>query len=499
MNTLRLTPRGSLISAAGPCREENPPGSEARLVLPSSVTDRLRELVGPSNLITDPDQCLPYSYDGTALMRHQPAAVVMAHGTDHVAGVLRLANDLGFKVVPRGSGTGLSGGAVPVDDCVVLCTLPMNRVLEIDQQNLTATVEPGVITANLHAAVEAVDLFYPPDPGSMKVCTLGGNVAENAGGLRGLKYGVTRDYVMGLEVVLPTGEVMWTGGKNAKDVAGYNLRQLFVGSEGTLGVFTKILVRLLPRPRARKTMLAVYDRMAGAAETVAAIIAARIIPATLEFLDQVTLRCVEQAASIALPTDAEAVLLMESDGHPAVVEEEAERMAELARKHGARSLQVAATPAEALQLASARRLAFPSLARLRPTTVLEDVSVPRSRLVEMVEFVQRVAREEDLMIGTFGHAGDGNLHPTILMDERNQDEVERMHRAFRRIVEKAVELGGSITGEHGVGLLKKDFMEGLVGPHGLETMRRFRESMDPRQVLNPGKMFSSRPRCEAAR
>lgn len=465
-------------------------------MLTSSLTDRLRSLVGPSNLITERDECLAYAYDGTAMLRHEPAAVVMVETTEQVAAVLRLANEEGFKVVPRGSGTGLSGGAVPVDDCLVLCTLRMNRVLEIDQENLTALVEPGVITAQLHAQVEALDLFYPPDPGSMKVCTLGGNVAENAGGLRGLKYGVTRDYVLGLEVVLPTGEIMWTGGKNAKDVAGYNLRQLFVGSEGTLGIFTKILVRLLPRPKAKRTMLAVFDKMTQAAATVSAIIAARIIPATLEFLDQVTLRCVEEAAHIGLPTDAEAVLLMETDGHPAMVEEEAAAMEALARQHGARSLQVAQTPEEALKLASARRLAFPSLARLRPTTVLEDVSVPRSRLVEMVEFVQRVAREEDLLIGTFGHAGDGNLHPTILMDERNPEEVERMHRGFRRIVEKAVELGGSITGEHGVGLLKKDFMEGLVGPHGLETMRRFRQSMDPRQVLNPGKMFSMRPRCE---
>lgn len=465
-------------------------------MLTTTVTDRLRELVGPANLITERDECLAYAYDGTAMLRHEPRAVVMAQSVDHVAGVLKLANQEGFKVVPRGSGTGLSGGSIPVDDCVVLCTLRMNRVLEIDQENLTALVEPGVVTANLHAEVEALDLFYPPDPGSMKVCTLGGNVAENAGGLRGLKYGVTRDYVMGLEVVLPTGEIMWTGGKNAKDVAGYNLRQLFVGSEGTLGVFTKILVRLLPRPKARKTMLAVFDKMTQAAATVSAIIAARIIPATLEFLDQVTLRCVEEAAHIGLPTDAEAVLLMETDGHPAVVAEEAAQMEELARQHGARSLKVAQTSEEALQLASARRLAFPSLARMRPTTVLEDVSVPRSRLVEMVEFVQRVASEEELLIGTFGHAGDGNLHPTILMDERNADEVSRMHRAFRRIVEKAVELGGSITGEHGVGLLKKDFMEGLVGPHGLETMQRFRAAMDPREVLNPGKMFNMRPRCE---
>lgn len=458
--------------------------------------EHLRSLVGPQGVLTDLAERLSYSYDATAMMKSPPGAVVIPSTAEQVAEVIAFANAEGFPIVTRGSGTGLSGGSVPLENAVVLSTLKLNRILEIDEENLTATVEPGVITASLHQAVEALGLFYPPDPGSMKVCTLGGNVAENAGGLRGLKYGVTRDYVMGLEVVLPNGETMWTGGKCPKDVAGYDLRQILVGSEGTLGVFTKILVKLVPKPQAKKTLLSVFPSMETAAATVAAVIAAKIIPATLEFLDQTTLRCVEEFAAIGLPTDAGAILLMESDGHPAAAQEQAETMLRLAKTNGATQVQMAADEEEALRLASARRMAFPALARMRPTTVLEDVSVPRSRLVEMVSRVREIAQKENLMIGTFGHAGDGNLHPTILMDERDPDEVARMHRGFDAIVEAALDLGGALTGEHGVGLLKRDFLERYLPKAAVEMMRNFRRSMDPNGIMNPGKMFHPAPRRE---
>lgn len=458
--------------------------------------EHLRNLVGPEGVLTDPAERVAYSYDATAMMRSIPGGVVIPKTSEQLAQVIHFANAEGLPIVTRGSGTGLSGGSLPLDNALVLSTLKLDRILEIDEENLTATVEPGVITANLHQAVEARGLFYPPDPGSMKVCTLGGNVAENAGGLRGLKYGVTRDYVMGLEVVLPNGEVMWSGGKCPKDVAGYDLRQILVGSEGTLGVFTKILVKLVPKPQAKKTLLAVFPSMETAAATVAAVIAAKIIPATLEFLDQTTLRCVEEFAHIGLPTDAGAILLMESDGHPEAAREQAETMLNLARANGATQLQMAADEAEALRLSSARRMAFPALARMRPTTVLEDVSVPRSRLVEMVSRVQAIAKKENLMIGTFGHAGDGNLHPTILMDERDPDEVARMQRGFDAIVEAALDLGGALTGEHGVGLLKRDFLERYFPQAALEMMRNFRRSMDPNGIMNPGKMFHHAPRRE---
>ena len=461
-----------------------------------SLAREVAQIVGRDNLMTDLEDRLVFAFDATAMIKQKPAAVAAPGSVDEVAALLRLANSRSLPIVPRGAGTGLSGGAIPVAESLVLSTLKLNRILEIDCENLTALVEPGVITADLHAAVEAKGLFYPPDPGSMKICTLGGNVAENAGGLRGLKYGVTRDYVMGLEVVLPNGEIMWTGGKCAKDVAGYDLRQILVGSEGTLGVFTKILVKLLPKPAAKQTMLAAFPSMQTAAATVSAIIANRIIPATLEFLDQVTLRCVEDYAHIGLPTQAGAILLIESDGHPRAAQEEIELMSRLAEANGAFLVERARDAAHAVELASARRMAFPALARMRPTTVLEDVSVPRSRLPEMVARVQQIALEQELLIGTFGHAGDGNLHPTILLDERNEAEVTRMHRAFAQIVEAALALGGCLTGEHGVGLLKRDFLEKHASPPALAMMRRFRECMDPNQILNPGKIFRSAPRRE---
>ena len=456
---------------------------------------RLRELLGPANVLHELEDRLVFAHDATAMMRHVPSLVVTPENTEQISAVIRFANEAGLKIVPRGSGTGLSGGSVPYEESIVLSTLKLNRLLELDQENLTATVEPGMITATLHHQVEKEGLFYPPDPGSMKICTIGGNVAENAGGLRGLKYGVTRDYVMGLEVVLPDGEIMWCGSKCPKDVAGYDLRQILVGSEGTLGIFTKVLVKLVPKPGHKATLLAIFPDMERAAATVAAVIQNRIIPATLEFLDQTTIRCVEGYTKMGLPTDAGAILLMESDGHPVAAEEEADRMAAAARSHGG-EVQVAKSADEAVKLATARRMAFPSLARLSPTTVLEDVSVPRSRLVEMVQAVNRIARENDLTIGCFGHAGDGNLHPTILLDERNPDEVQRMHRAFAEICETAIGLGGSLTGEHGVGLLKRDFLERYLHPGALEMMRRFRQTMDPNGVLNPGKMFSQAPRRE---
>lgn len=466
--------------------------------MPLSTTflQQLKSLVGASNVLTEEADRLSYSYDATAMMKSTPGAVVLPQNAEQIAAVVKLANDSNTPLITRGAGTGLSGGSVPLNEGIVLSTLKLNKILEIDEENLTATVQPGVITANLHQAVEARELFYPPDPGSMKVCTIGGNVAENAGGLRGLKYGVTRDYVMGLEVVLPNGEIMWTGGKCPKDVGGYDLRQILVGSEGTLGIFTKILVKLVPRPQSKKTLLAVFPTMEKAAATVAAIIAARIIPATLEFLDQTTIQCVEGFAGIGLPTDAGAILLMESDGHPAAAAEQADTMRLLAGAHGATEVTMAANEAEAVRLASARRMAFPALARKRPTTVLEDVSVPRSKLVEMVTRVRQIAERENLMIGTFGHAGDGNLHPTILMDERDADEVKRMHRGFEAIVEAALDLGGALTGEHGVGLLKRDFLEKYFSPAALDMMRKFRQSMDPNGILNPGKMFHPAPRRE---
>ncbi len=459
------------------------------MALDQSNLNKLRDIVGAENVLTSREDLIPYAFDGTAAMKEMPGSVVFAVSTEQISAVLKLANDTETPVVTRGSGTGLSGGSVPAADCIVLCTVKMGAILEVDAANLTMTVEPGVTTIQIAEAAEKAGLFYPPDPGSMKISTIGGNVAENSGGLRGLKYGVTRNYVMGMEVVLPDGEVMRLGNKCVKDVAGFSLKDVMVGSEGTLGVITKVLLRLIPKPAAKKTMVATFDAMDAAAQTVSDIIAAQIIPCTLEFLDRTTIHCVEDFAKVGLPLDCEALLLMETDGHPAAVAEEAAKMEELAKANGAMEVRVARDAAEAAQLATARRSAFSALARLAPTTILEDATVPRSELAHMIRFVAEVAKKYELKIGTFGHMGDGNLHPTFLTDERNEAEIHRVHEAFKEIFDEAIRLGGTITGEHGIGLAKKEFLPKFAGAAQMRVMRELRKALDPKGILNPGKMF----------
>src|SRR5260221_199368 len=358
-------------------------------------------------------------------------------------------------------------------------------------------VEAGAPTLKIADAAAAAGLFYPPDPGSMKISTVGGNVADNSGGLRGLKYGVNGNYVMGLEVVLPNGEVMWLGNKCVKDVAGYSLKDVFIGSEGTLGVITQVLLRLIPKPAAKRTMVATFARMDQTAETVSAIIAAQIIPCTLEFLDRMTIHCVEDYAKIGLPLDCEALLLIETDGHPVVVAEEAAQMEKICRERGCLEVRVAKDDAEAAKLASARRSAFSALARVSPTTILEDATVPRSELAKMIRFVEATAKKYQLRVGTFGHMGDGNLHPTFLTNERNKEEMHRVEEAFKEIFDEAMRLGGTITGEHGIGLAKKSFLPKFAGEAQMRVMRELRHVLDPNGILNPGKMFDPAERCEA--
>ena len=453
------------------------------------MIDELTSLLGTGDVLTKQEDLVPYSFDGTATFRQLPLAVAFPCSTEEVAECMKIFHKHGTPVITRGSGTGLSGGTVPTEGAVVLCLVHLNEIVEVDPANLTLRAQCGVITADIDAEAAKHGLFYPPDPGSMKISTIGGNVAENSGGLRGLKYGVTRDYVMALTVVMPDGVVAKFGNACVKDVAGYSMKDLFIGSEGTLGIITEVLLKLLPRPSVRRTMLATFSSMEAAAETVSAIIAARIIPCTLEFLDQMTIRCVEEYTRMGLPTDCAALLLMETDGHPAAVEDEANRMAKIAREHGALELTTAANEAESLRLASARRSAFSALARIRPTTILEDVTVPRTHLAEMVTFVATTARELGLTVGTFGHMGDGNLHPTFLTDERDADEMKKVHRALDLIVEKTLSLGGTITGEHGVGLAKKPWLRDQLGDDSLGLMRAFKKTVDPDNLLNPHKIF----------
>lgn len=457
--------------------------------LAPAVLDGLRNLLGPQNVLTSQEDLIPYAFDGTAALREMPACVAFPQSTAQVVEVLKLGSQTRTAIVTRGSGTGLSGGSLPSPDSVVLCLVKMDRILELDRANLTLKAEAGATTQKISDRSAEAGLFYPPDPGSMKISTIGGNVAENSGGLRGLKYGVTRNYVMGLEVVLPNGEVLWTGNKCVKDVAGYSLRDLFIGSEGTLGVITQVLLKLIPKPQAKRTMVATFARMDQAAQTVSDIIAAHIIPCTLEFLDRTTIHCVEGYAKIGLPLDCEALLLMETDGHPAVVAEEADQMQQIARRNQCKEVLVAKDETEAVRLASARRTAFSALARVAPTTILEDATVPRSELAAMIRFVEATARKFNLRVGTFGHMGDGNLHPTFLTDERNTEEMHRVEQAFQEIFAEAIRLGGTITGEHGIGVAKKKFLPQFAGDAQMRVMRELRGILDPNRILNPGKMF----------
>ncbi len=455
------------------------------------MLSELRRLVGADQVLTAKEDLIPYSFDGTAALQQLPECVVFARSTEQVVGVLKLAGQTRTPVVTRGSGTGLSGGSLPSPGSLVLGLAKMDKVLELDRANLTLLAEAGATTQAIADAASAAGLFYPPDPGSLKISTIGGNVAENSGGLRGLKYGVTRNYVMGLEVVLPEGEVLWTGNKCVKDAAGYSLRDLFIGSEGTLGVITKVLLKLIPKPAAQKTLLATFPQMDQAAQTVSDIIAAQIIPCTLEFLDRTTIQCVEDFARVGLPLDCEALLLMETDGHPGAVAEEAAQMERIARQNGATEVRVAKDDAEAARLATARRSALSALARVSPTTILEDATVPRSELARMIRFVAAVAAKYQLRIGTFGHMGDGNLHPTFLTDERNAEEMHRVEQAFQEIFTEAIRLGGTITGEHGIGVSKKSFLPRFAGDAQMRVMRELRRALDPHGILNPGKMFDA--------
>ena len=455
-----------------------------------NAINELKKIIAPEKVLTSREDMLSYAYDGTPLLQQLPEAVVIPETAEQISAILRLANREGFPVVPRGSGTGLSGGAIPVRGSVVILMSDWNRILEIDKANLTAWVQPGVRTQDFQRAAQEQGLFYPPDPGSQAICTIGGNVAENAGGLRGLKYGVTRDYVMGVEMVLPDGTVMMNGGKNVKNVAGYNLRDLIVGSEGTLGIFTRVLLKLIPKPAASKTMLALFDSLEQAAQSVSDIIAAHIIPCTMEFLDATTIRCVEDFAHIGLPTDAGALLLLESDGHPGQVADESAKMEEILKRNKATEIKVARNDAEADRLKTARRAAFSALARIRPTTILEDATVPRSELARLVNTVTGLAAKYDLMVGNFGHAGDGNMHPTVLTDERDKDEMERVELFFDELYEETLRLGGTITGEHGVGLAKKKYLEKMMSRPEMQVMRSIKKALDPNNILNPGKIFS---------
>ncbi|WP_018661363.1 glycolate oxidase subunit GlcD [Heyndrickxia acidiproducens] len=459
-------------------------------MISKEIKEKLKQICGPENYDDTNAGRLVYSYDASPQFQAMPDAVVAPRNKEEITEIVKICNAHKIPIVPRGSGSNLCAGTCPVAGGIVLLFKHMNKILEIDEENLTVTVQPGVVTLDMIKAVEAKGLFYPPDPSSMKISTIGGNINENSGGLRGLKYGVTRDYVIALEAVLANGEVIKTGGKLAKDVAGYDLTRLLVGSEGTLAILTEATLKLVPMPETKKTMLALYQDIEACAQTVSNIIANKIIPTTLEFLDQPTLKAVEDFAKIGLPTNVKAVLLIEQDGPEEVVERDIQKIAEICRAEHAVDVQVAQSAEHAEALMTARRTALSALARLKPTTILEDATVPRSEIAKMVVAINEIAEKYGLNIGTFGHAGDGNLHPTCLADIRDKDEMERVEKAFAEIFQKAIELGGTITGEHGVGVAKAPYLEWKLGKTGIEVMKAIKNALDPNQILNPGKAFA---------
>jgi glycolate oxidase len=458
-------------------------------MIKKQVLSSIQNIVGDQNYFDSEEDRICYAYDGTPMLCQLPNAVVRPKSVEEISQIIKIANQEKFAIIPRGSGTGLSGGSIPVEDSIVVMLNHWDKILEIDPKNLTILVEPGVVTGTIHAMVEKQNLFYPPDPGSAAICTIGGNVAENAGGIRGLKYGVTKDYVMGLEVVLPDGSILKTGGKCVKDVAGYNLKDLIVGSEGTLGLVTKILLKLIPIPEMTKTMVAYFPNLNDAGEAVSEIIAAKIMPSALEFLDNVTINCVEEFAHLGLQTDLEALLLIEVDGYKCVVDDESNRAVEICKKKNSSFVNIAKNAHEAMKLRAARKIAFSALARVKPTTILEDATVPRSEIAPMIRKINEIAQKYNVKFGIFGHAGDGNLHPTCLTDERDLDEIERAEKAFEEIFEYAISIGGTITGEHGIGISKRRFLSKLAGNSGIETMKKIKSVFDPNGILNPGKIF----------
>jgi len=453
-----------------------------------NIIQQLKSIVGEGNVLTDEIDLLLYSYD-SSFPESKPDVVVFPRSTEEVSRIMALASAERIPVIPRGAGTGLSGGAIALKGGIVLCLTKMNRILKIDTENLVVEVEPGLVNAHLQAALAPYGLFFPPDPASMKVCTLGGNIAANAGGPRCLKYGVTKDYVLGLEVVLPDGDVIHTGGQVIKNTSGYDLTRLFVGSEGTLGIVTKATLRVLPLPEAKKTMLAIFDSLEAASRTVSATIAAGIIPTTLELMDNLLIRCAEDFTHVGLPTDAEALLLIEVDGAKEALEPQVQAIEKICRKEGAREVKLATSAAEVDRLWLARRTVIGAAARARPSLVIQDVTVPRSLLPEMVSRIVEISRKVGLLIGVLAHAGDGNLHPLILFDSRIPEELEKVHEAEKEIFAAALELGGTLTGEHGIGLTKRDFFSLEFSPREIEVTRSIKKAFDPMNILNPGKIL----------
>ncbi len=456
-------------------------------MLSQAVRDQLKAIVGDGRYFDNQEDLLLYSYDAF-MVQSMPEIVLLPVSTDEVSRIMQVASRERIPVTPRGAGTNLTGGSVPAKGGLVLAFTKMNRILHIDKENRIAVVQPGVVNMEFQKELAKKGLYYPPDPGSMAVTTMGGNVAENAGGPRAVKYGVTKDYLLGLEVVLPSGKVMRTGGKTLKNVTGYNLTQLFCGSEGTLGLITEITVKLIPLPETKRTLQAAYKNLSDAGKTVSRVFEIGILPVALKILDKIFINIIEDYTHLGLPRDAEALLLIEVDGPESAVVPQAERLTQLCREMGTHEIKLAQTAAENDEIWRARRSAYGAEARLRPTAIAEDCTVPIGNLVAMFHEVGKIADKYKLLIPVVAHAGDGNLHPQILTDNRDEEEMKRVFKAIDEISMKAVELGGTLTGEHGIGIAKREILSVELGEEAMEVTRNIKKTFDPLNILNPDKV-----------
>lgn len=452
------------------------------------LIEELRRIVGARGIVDDPVALLTYDADGCVMDTHEPQVVVLPTSTDEVVALVRLAARYGVPITPRGAGTGLSGGATPVQGGIVLSTARMDRILEVDIRNSRVRVQPGVINAELSQYLQPYGFYYAPDPSSQKTCTLGGNIANNSGGPHCLKYGTTTNHVLGLEVVLPDGEVIWTGdGVPTSD--GYDLTGVITGSEGTLGLVTQAWLRMTRLPEATRVVLALYDDIASASATVSTVIAGGLVPAALEIMDRLAIKAVNDMYKLGLPASAGAALIIEVDGVEDGLDELLNEIVTICEQHGAIEVRPARTPAEQTQVWAARKNAFGAMGRLAPTYHLVDTVVPRTRLPYMMEQVGLIAEEYQLPIANVFHAGDGNLHPIVLFDRRDPEQNRRALAAVNRVLEISIEQGGVISGEHGIGVEKQAFMPRLFSSADLVAMQRLRVSFDPEELFNPGKIF----------
>lgn len=460
-------------------------------MIANAVVEKLKGIAGPENVLTMPEDLDTYAYDATSTWYHRPDVIVFPTSTEQVAEVLRLANDLELPVTPRGGGTNVSGGSIPIRGGIVLVTVKMDRILSLDRENLVAVCECGVILQDLTLALAKDRLFFPPDPQSFLGATIGGIVAENSGGPAGVKYGVTKNYVLGLKVALPTGDVVDFGGTTVKNVVGYDLALLLTGSEGTLGVICEATLRVAPLPQAKRTVIAVFDEVAVAGENVSAILSEGIVPAKIELLDNWVIRSIEKIQPMGLPVEAGAMLMFEVDGSEETVAREAEAIEKTCRARGAKDVLTASDPAEAMKYWKARSAGFAAVFGAAPTVLAEDVTVPRSRIPDFIRRVDEICRKDDLEYTVIGHAGDGNLHPSVLTDVKDEAHFAKAKAAVERIIESAVEFGGVLSGEHGIGLEKQKFLRRAVDEKVIDLMKAVKRVFDPKGILNPGKIWES--------